>query len=95
MLNQRIEMRLPDDTMLIAETTEKSNYPSINIYHQDASGDADEVVFAEYNPDKKLGCKLMVAAYQNNADDTRYYEPFHYVFKPSFKDLLKVYMLVF
>lgn len=91
MLNQRIEMRLPDDTLLIAEATEKSDYPSINIYHQDASGDADEVAFAEYNPEKETGRKLMVAAYQNNDDDTRYFKSFHYVFKPSFKELLEVY----
>ena len=58
MINQRIEMRLPDDTLLIAEATENSDYPSINIYHQDASGDADEVVFAEYNPEKETGRKL-------------------------------------
>ena len=31
MLNQRIEVRLPDDTLLIAEANEKSDYPSINI----------------------------------------------------------------
>ena len=91
MLNQKIEMRLPDDTLLIAEATEKSDYPSINIYHQDASGDADEVVFAEYNPEKETGRKLMAAAYQNNDDDTRYFKSFHYVFKPSFKELLEVY----
>lgn len=91
MINQRIEMRLPDDTMLIAEAAEKSDYPSINIYHQDASGDSDEVVFAEYNPEKKIGRRLMAAAYQNNDDDTRYFESFHYVFKPSFKELLQLY----
>ena len=91
MINQRIEMRLPDDTLLIAEATENTDYPSINVYHQDASGDADEVVFAEYNPEKKIGRKLMAAAYQNNDDDTRYFEPLHYVFKPSFKELLELY----
>ena len=87
MINQRIEMKLPDETMLIAEATEKSDYPSINIYHKDAAGDVDEVVFAEYNPEKEIGRKLMAAAYQNNDDDTRYFKPFHYVFKPTFKDL--------
>lgn len=91
MINQRIEMRLPDDTLLIAEANEKSDYPSINIYHQDATGDMDEVVFAEYNPEKRIGRKLMAAAYQNNDDDTRYFESFHYAFKPSFKELLQLY----
>ena len=91
MINQRIEMMLPDETILIAEATEKSDYPSINIYHKDAAGDVDEVVFAEYNPEKEIGRKLMAAAYQNNDDDTRYFKPFHYVFKPTFKDLYQVY----
>lgn len=91
MINQRIEMKLPDETFLIAEATEKSDYPSINVYHRDATGDVDEVVFAEYNPEKEIGRKLMAAAYQNNDDDTRYFKPFHYVFKPTFKDLYQVY----
>ena len=58
MINQRIEMKLPDETILIAEATEKSDYPSINIYHKDAVGEVDEVVFAEYNPEKKPAASL-------------------------------------
>ena len=50
------------ETILIAEATEKSDYPSINIYHKDAVGEVDEVVFAEYNPEKETGRKLMAAA---------------------------------
>lgn len=91
MINQRIEMKLPDETILIAEATEKSDYPSINIYHKDAVGDVDEVVFAEYNPEKEIGRKLMAAAYQNNDDETKYFKSFHYMFKPTFKDLYQVY----
>ena len=91
MINQRIEMKLPDETILIAETTEKSDYPSINIYHKDAVGEVDGVVFAEYNPEKETGCKLMAAAYQNNDEETRYFKPFHYVFKPAFKELYQIY----
>lgn len=91
MINQRIEMKLPDETILIVEATEKSDYPSINIYHRDVTGDIDEVVFAEYNPEKEIGRKLMAAAYQNNDDDTQYFKSFHYVFKPTFKDLYQVY----
>lgn len=91
MITQRIEMKLPDETLLIAEATENSDYPSINIYHEDAEGESDEVVFAEYNPEKPIGRKLMAGAYQNNDDDTRYYKSFHYAFKPSFKELYQVF----
>ena len=37
MLKQRIEMRLSDVAFLIAVSTEKSNYPNINLYYQDKS----------------------------------------------------------
>ncbi|MBR0277918.1 MAG: hypothetical protein IJQ50_05620, partial [Clostridia bacterium] len=91
MINQRIEMKLPDETLLIAEATEDSDYPCISIYHKDTECSPDEVVFAEYNPEKPIGRKLMAGAYQNNDDDTRYYKSFHYAFKPSFKELYQVF----
>ena len=58
MLNQRIEMKLADDTTLIAETEEKSDYPSMNIYYKDAEGEIDEMLFAEYNRKKGHGCRI-------------------------------------
>ena len=33
MINQRIEMKLLDETLLIAETTENSDYPIFKVLH--------------------------------------------------------------
>lgn len=91
MLNQRLEMKLPDDTVLIAETTENSEYPGVSIYHKDTDGKIDEVAFAEYNPENQICRKLMAGIYNNSVDEPRYYKTFHYVFKPAFKELYQVY----
>lgn len=91
MLKQRIEMKLPDDTTLIAESNQQSDYPSINIYHKDTDGEVDEVAFAEYNTEKEIGRRLMVAAYQNDDDDTKYYKSYRHLFKPSFNELNQAY----
>ena len=90
MLNQRIEMKLADDTTLIAETEEKSDYPSMNIYYKNAEGEIDEMLFAEYNPDKPIGRRVMVAAYRNDDDEPKHYQSFHYCFKPTFQELYEI-----
>ena len=79
MVQKKFEITLPDETQLIAEAAEGSNCPCINIYRRDNEGETDAVAFAEYNPDREYGRKLMVGAYQNNDDETRYYKNFCYV----------------
>ena len=91
MVQKKFEIKLPDETQLIAEAAEGSNCPCINIYRKDNEGETDAVAFAEYNPDREYGRKLMVGAYQNNDDETRYYKNFCYVFKPSFTELYDLY----
>lgn len=91
MVQKKFEITLPDETQLIAEAAEGSNCPCINIYRRDNEGETDAVAFAEYNPDREYGRKLMVGAYQNNDDETRYYKNFCYVFKPSFTELYDLY----
>lgn len=91
MVQKKFEITLPDETQLIAEAAEGSNCPCINIYRKDNEGETDAVAFAEYNPDREYGRKLMVGAYQNNDDETRYYKNFCYVFKPSFTELYDLY----
>lgn len=88
---QRMEVLLPDDTTIIAESDQQSGYPGINIYHEDVTGDRDEVAFVEYNPENDIGRKLMVGVYRNDEDDTKYYQAFRHVFKPSFSELNYVY----
>lgn len=91
MIKKKIEITLPDETQLIAEAAEESDYPCINIYQRDTEGEIDTVAFAEYNPDSKFGRKLMVGAYRNNDDNTQFYKRFRYVFKPSFTELYDLY----
>lgn len=91
MLKQKIEMKLPDDTMLIAESDEYSDYPGISINYKDAQGAVERVAFVEYNSAREIGRKLIVGAYKNDSDETKYYEPYQYVVKPSFKELYQVY----
>lgn len=91
MKKKKIKITFPDETQLIAEATEDPNYPCINIYQRDNEGEIDAIAFAEYNPDSEFGRKLMVGTYQNNDDETRYYNNFRYVFKPSFTELYDLY----
>lgn len=51
MIKKKFEITLPDETQLIAEAAEESDYPCINIYQRDTEGEIDTVAFAEYNPD--------------------------------------------
>ena len=90
-MRDNIEIKLPDGSYLIAEGNQDSNFPGISIFIKDADGETDAVAFAEYNPDKDIGHRLMVGAYRNDKDDTMYYESFNALFKPSFNDMYQIY----
>ena len=91
MINEKIELKMPDGTKLIAETEKNIDYPAINIAHIDGEGNYDTVAFAEYNPLKPFGQRLLVGAYQNHEEDTKYYDSFCYCIRPSFSELDELY----
>lgn len=91
MINEKLEVKLPDGTMLMAQTERNGENPGIIIYHINAQKEWDEVVFAEYNPDKPFGQKLENGAYRNEEDDCKYNGSFCYCIKPSFTEMRGLY----
>ncbi len=91
MIDEKIELRLPDGTRLIAETQRDIDYPAININYIDAENNFDTVAFAEYNPEKPFGQKVCVGVYQNQDEDTKFYDTFCHCIRPTFSELEELY----
>lgn len=91
MINERIVLKLPDGTKLVAESQKNIDYPAININHIDAENKLDTVTFAEYNPLKPFGQKLCAGVYQNHEEDTKFYDTFCHCIRPSFLELDELY----
>ena len=91
MINEKIELRMPNGTKLIAETEKNIDYPAINITHIDENGNYDTVAFAEYNPSKPFGQRLCAGASQNNEEDTKFYGCFCHCIRPNFSELDELY----
>lgn len=91
MINEELEVKLPDGTKLLAKTERNGENPGIFLFHVNAQNDLDEVAFAEYNPSKPFGQKLENGAYRNEDDDCKYNDSFCYCIKPSFVEMLELY----
>lgn len=72
-----IILPLPDGTSLVA-TVFSGEYPAINIYWLPGGNAPEEqILLAEYNPERNPGYNLCIGVYQSNQEDTTYYEPYN------------------
>lgn len=91
MVNEEMEVLLPDGTKLVAKTERNGERPGIILHHINGANDYEEVAFAEYNPENPFGQKLQIGAYRNDDDDCKYYDKFCHCIKPSYKEMLELY----
>lgn len=91
MKNEKMSIKLPDGSELIAEKETGTDNPGIKIFCKYGNGSYDEAAFAEYEPTGKIGKHLKVGAFNNYCDDPKYYEDFSVCVNLSFKELLSVY----
>ena len=71
----KIEKKLPDGSILIAQQKNDSNYPGIQIYLKGSGSDdvVETMCFIEYNPEQEKGKELCVCVYKQNQDEPKYY----------------------
>ena len=73
----QISIVMPDGNRLRATAYQNTGYPCINIEQISGEDDIVELVcFAEFNPEHGTNGLLYIGAYQNNQEDTTYYEPY-------------------
>lgn len=71
-----IVLPLPDGTSLVAAAFPEE-YPSINLYWLPGGDKPEEqILLAEYNPERDPGYNLCIGVYQSDQEDTTYYEPY-------------------
>lgn len=78
-MNQpHISITLPDGSSLTAAAFPEGDYPAINLYWLPRDSEYEEqIVLAEYNPEREPGYRLCIGAYQSGQEDTTYYEPYN------------------
>lgn len=72
-----VELRLPDGTYLRAAAIEGESFPAINIYLVSADRKLEDLVcFVEYNPEREKTREVSIGVYQDDKEDTVYYDSF-------------------
>ena len=75
----KIEKKLPDGSMLIAQTNNDPDYPGIQISLKGSGSDdiVETMCFVEFNPEQEKGKELCVCVYKHNQDEPKYYTNYH------------------
>ena len=78
-MNNKIEVSLPDGTVLIAEPNNDPAYPGIQISIRGSSPDYtnETLCFVEYNKDKPSGKEICICAYTHDREDYVYYASYN------------------